>query len=308
MKKALQFIFLILFLASIGFLIVWLWHRQPKASEPEKQSSSTSKNEQVQKVAEIVKPVTTPTDGDIIATNPLKINGKTTSSNRVLIFSNDFEDIAKINPDGTYAVEENLKEGLNQITIVFINGDFKEVDKQNLAVYLVPKSTKLNGDKMVAGNVSKIFENLITVSTFVTDTTIKLTDTTKITIPSSAPSKSPTPKQKGPDIRVGDYIVALGTKLSDNQVAASQLNIFRDNKPQIDKTYSVVKFASPAKLKIFSGSQTKDNKLLEFKLDNNSQIFDNDKKADDRAIAKDRRAIVFYSSKENTASLIYIIP
>ncbi|MDO8260997.1 MAG: hypothetical protein Q7T50_05900, partial [Candidatus Magasanikbacteria bacterium] len=110
-------------------------------------------------------------------------------------------------------------------------------------------------------------------------------------------------------IRVGDYVVVLGTKTKDTDITASQIQIIRDNNPQITKKYAPIKFASNTKLKIFSGNNILDNKLIEFKLDK-TNIIDNDKKSDEKAIVKDKRAIIFYTptGADNIASLIYILP
>lgn len=251
-----------------------------------------------------------PKDGDVILINPLKVTGKTQSDYRILVFTNTLEDVAKVSNDGTYSIEEKLDQGLNQLAIVSLDKNLKEVSKQNLSVYLQKPEDKAKYDHVTAGNVTKLFENLITATTLSGEFNIKTTDSTKTSIPTPPPTKSPQPKTKGPDIRVGDFIIALGNKSKDNEISASQINIIREDKPQIKKTYAAVKLASISKSKIFSASQIKDNKLLEFKLGTNSQIFSGDKKADEKAITKDKTAIIFYTpdGTDNIVSLAYLLP
>ena len=307
MRSFLQTAVTILVIVSFVFLIYWLWQRQPRSNQPQNQQPNTkqeTQNNQPQDSFLNIK------DGSIIASSPLKISGKTQPNSKVLVFSNTFNDIATIAQDGSYSLDENLTNGLNLISVVSLDKDFKQIQKQDISLYLKGKNDASDFTQMAAGNVTKIFQNTVTVSTANGDLNVSTSSSTKYTLPTPPPSKSPQPKTSGPDIRVGDFIIALGTTSSDNSLTALQLTVIRDNKPTISKTYSVVKLASAVKQKIFSGTSIVDNKLIEFTLDKNAQIFSSDKKADEKAITKNQTAIIFYApqNQDNIASLVYIYP
>ena len=307
MRSFVQTAVTILVIVSFVFLIYWLWQRQPRSNQPQNQEPNTkqeTQNNQPQDSFLNIK------DGSIIASSPLKISGKTQPNSKVLVFSNTFNDIATIAQDGSYSLDENLTNGLNLISVVSLDKDFKQIQKQDISLYLKSKNDASDFTQTAAGNVTKIFQNTVTVSTANGDLNVSTSSSTKYTLPTPPPSKSPQPKTSGPDIRVGDFIIALGTNSSDNSLTALQLTVIRDNKPTISKTYSVVKLASAVKQKIFSGTSIVDNKLIEFTLDKNAQIFSSDKKADEKAITKNQTAIIFYApqNQDNIASLVYIYP
>lgn len=306
--KVINFLLIFISVVVVGALVFWLWQRQPKGiseNKPEK-TSTTVENKQNEKDTSIF--VLSPKDNDILDTNTVKFSGKTNKDNKIILISNSTGDIANVKNDGTFEITQVLGDGLNLINIISVDRDFKEIQKQSLTLYVLTTETK---DKNVtAGLVNKIFENTLTVTTLSGEVTVKKTATTTTSIPKSDTAKpTPSPKNKDTDIRVGDYIVALGTKTKDTDITASAIQIIRDNKPQITKKYASIKLATAAKLKIFSGNTLLDNKLIEFKLDK-TNVIDNDKKSDEKAIVKDKRAIVFYTpnGSDNIASLIYILP
>jgi len=308
-RSVIQTLLIVFLAASLIFLIYWLWQRQPKEPEPPKQIQSSNLNTQNESQAPQGAFINIK-EGAIVSTSTLKISGKTQANAKVLIFSNSLNDIVSASADGTYSIEEPLDSGINLISIVSTDKDFKQIQKQNVSVYLKSKNDTGDFGQMASGSVTKIFEGTITVSTAVGDVNISTSNSTKYVLPTPPPSKSPQPKTSGPDTRVGDFIIALGKSSSPNGLNASQITIIRENKPQITKTYSIVKLASTVKQKLFSGSQTTDNKLIEFTLSKNAQVFLADKKADEKAIQKGKSAIIFYTpqDKDNTASLIYILP
>lgn len=304
--KIVNFLLIFIIIIGIGALVFWLWQRQPKGIDQRKPetTSTTVENKQSENNASIL--VLSPKDGDILDSSNINFSGKTNKVNKIIFISNSANDIASVKNDGTFEITETLDNGLNLITVVSIDRDFKEIQKQSLTLYVPTKSTKDN--IVIAGLVNKIFENTLTVTTLGGDVTINKTDTATITAPKPDTNK-PASSPKASDIRIGDYVVAFGTKTQDTQVTASSIQVIRDNKPQITKKYVSVKLASAAKLKIFSGYNLVDNKLIEFKLDK-INVIDNDKKSDEKAIIKDKRAIVFYTStgSDNIVSLIYILP
>lgn len=308
MTKAINFLLIIITTVVVGVLVFWLWQRQPKVAiqnQPEK-TTSTIENKQTEKDISIL--VLSPKDSDILDTTTVKFSGKTGKDNKVILFSNYAGDIAGAKTDGTFEITQIFDNGLNLINIVSIDQNFKEIQKQSLTLYV--SNTPGKDKNVTAGLVNKIFQDNLVVTTLNGDVTVKKTSSTTISVPKPDTAKqTPPAKNKDADIRVGDYVVVLGTKTKDTDITASQIQILRDNKPQITKKYAPIKFASAAKLKIFSGNNILDNKLTEFKLDK-TNIIDNDKKSDEKAIVKDKRAIIFYTptGSDNVASLIYILP
>ncbi len=301
--KALNFLLILVFTSIICGLIFWLWQRQPKGTSQDKPQATSIAAENKQKEPDSAILLISPKNSDILDTNSVKFSGKANKDNKIILISNSISDIASVKNDGTFEITENLNNGLNLINIISTDQNFKETKRQSLTLYVLTSNSK---DKNVtAGTVSKIFQNTLTVTTLSGDETVEKAANTSTTISGSAP---PT-KNKDSDIRIGDYIVALGTKTKDTNLTPSSIQIIRDNKPQITKTYTAVKLASATKLKIFSGYNLLDNKLIEFKLDK-INVFNNDKASDEKAITKDKRAVVFYTptSSDNIVSLVYILP
>lgn len=306
--KALNFLLVIITVVVVGVLVFWLWQRQPKGISNDKQQTTSAavENKQNEKDSSVF--VLSPKNSDILDTNTVKFLGKTNKDNKIILISNFISDIASVKADGTFEISETLTDGLNLVNIISIDQNFKEIQKQSLTLYVLTTGSK---DKNVtAGLVSKIFEDNLTVTTVSGEVTVKKTATTTTSAPKSDATKpTPSPKSKDADVRIGDYVVALGTNTKDTEMTASAIQIIRDNKPQITKRYASIKLASAAKLKIFSGYSLTDNKLIEFKLDK-INVINNDKTSDEKAIIKDKRAIVFYTptGSDNVVSLVYILP
>ncbi|MEK7581272.1 MAG: hypothetical protein AAB512_03235 [Patescibacteria group bacterium] len=295
---------------ATGALIFWLWQRQPKGVEQKQENKPqiTLENPKEDKTTTTL--LTSPKDNDVVLENVVKFTGKSSQGDKILIISDSTTDVAATNSDGSFSLEEKLSDGLNLIKIVALDKDLKETKNQIVSFYY-QKDTKVKNTKVIAGTVSKIFDNLITVSATSGDQNVRTNTQTVKSAPKPAATKSPTPPPKSGsmDIRVGDYVVALGNPSSANELIASSVEIIRDNKPQITTKYVAITVSSVVKSKIFSGNNIQDTKLVEFKL-GKTNIIDTDKKADEKAIVKNKKAIIFYTTQnnENIVSLVYILP
>lgn len=294
---------------SVGYAIYWLWQRQPKTPQEEKvQKVEAVIKSDSQERANSTSPILFPKQDEVLTQKLVKIQGKVESSQRVLVLSNNINDITTANTDGTFEAEAGFDLGINLITVISLNSDFKEDKNITQPIYIAKENTNAP-DKFLAGTVAKIFENTITVNSQLGQVNIRMDKNTKLTLSSPTPSKKPQTKSNSSDIRVGDYIIVLGQKNGNTDFTALQIEIYRENKPTINKTYAVVKLTSAAKNNIFSGQNLKDNKLLEFKIDKDSEFIEKDKKTNAKAVVKDKTAIIFYTNQTNgnMVSLVYFL-
>lgn len=252
--------------------------------------------------------ITSPKPDEVLNGKLVKIQGKAENSQKVLFLSDTISDISTTKPDGTFEIEEGFNQGINLVSVTVLDKDFSQSQNITLPVY-VSQDDAESKYKFIAGTAVKIFENTIAVNSQLGEINVKKDKNTKLFMPSPTPSKQTQPKSTQNEIQIGDYIVALGQKNNDTEFTATKIEVLRENKPKINKTYAVVKLASAAKNNIFSGSSTKDNKLLEFTLDKATQFIEKDKKADAKSIAKEKTAIIFYTSltSGNQTTLVYIL-
>lgn len=289
--------------------IYFLWQRQPKTKAQEEGTNvQTVVKSEAEKPGNTNTFVTSPTKDEILGSTDVKIAGQTSTSGTALIYSNNFNTSVVITPDGNFAYDTLLKDGLNLVQVAILDPDLKETQSQTLTVY-VSKDDAGKNLSFKAGTVKKIFEGTLTITTTSGETELTTNSSTKYTNTNPPTNtKSPAPKNQDNDVRVGDYIVAIGQN-DQGSHRAEKIEIYRDNKPQLTKTYAAVKIASPAKSNIFSGNNLKDSKLLELMLDKNSQIFEGDKKVNASSIAKDKTAITFFTERDgdNVVSLLSLI-
>jgi len=202
--------------------------------------------------------------------------------------------ITESQDDGNFKLEAEFPNGLSQLQIIVLNNGLEEI--QNIMFPLYISEDKADKNSMfIAGTINRIFDNNITLSTKDGNSDIKITSSTKNIGRAKSPAKTSEEKL---DIRVGDYLVAIGQKTPEI-LSAEKIEIFRENKPKIDASYAAVKIVSGAKNNIFSANTTKDNKLLEFTLNKNTQIIADGKKATSAIVTKDKIAIVIYKLENN---------
>jgi len=310
MANLIRIFIALVIISGLSFSVYWLWQRQPKNPDTKEQVQTdvVIKNDK-ETSSESQTLVTSPPQWEILGSVNVKIAGNAASASTALIYSDNLNSALAITPEGNFAYDVTLKNGLNILNIVALNSELKETHSQIFNIFV----SSADADEKLyfrAGIVKKIFENTLTVTT--SSGEIEITTNSSTVYANTAPptpTKSPPPKNSNDnDIRVADYIVAVG-KEDKNNLKAKKIEIYRANKPSVDKTYSIVKIASPSKSNIFSATNTKDNKLLEFTLDKNTQILEKDKKVTTALIIKDKTAIVFYQTedKENLVLKIHIL-
>lgn len=313
MKGLTRLVLALIFTGSLIFSIIWLWQRQPKAPKDAIKSITnvvTGKNDSQDQNTQTPFSLNIP-DSKVLDSAKINVNGKASANSLILIYSNSHDYQAAVSPQGEFDVDLDLDKNLNLINFVELDKDFKEIQAHIFTFYLQDKDAQKKTGLIYAGTVKNIFNNLITVLTANGDKKVKTESVTQLNFPKSnlKPSPKTTDQPDKSDIRVGDYIIALGNTSSQSELKASIIDIVRENKPDIVKKYAAGIILSPVKSKIFSAKNIKDSGLLEFKLDKNSQVFQDSKKADEKAISKDKKAICFYNaSKENLITSIYLLP
>ena len=238
--------------------------------------------------------ITSPQPGQILTEKKVQIAGNAKTRTKTLLISNPLTSITESQDDGNFKLEAEFPNGLSQLQIIVLNNGLEEI--QNIMFPLYISEDKADKNSMfIAGTINRIFDNNITLSTKDGNSDIKITSSTKNIGRAKSPAKTSEEKL---DIRVGDYLVAIGQKTPEI-LSAEKIEIFRENKPKIDASYAAVKIVSGAKNNIFSANTTKDNKLLEFTLNKNTQIIADGKKATSAIVTKDKIAIVIYKLENN---------
>ena len=127
---------------------------------------------------------------------------------------------------------------------------------------------------------------------------------TKLILPQSENDKEDS------EIRVGDYLISLGSLENEKEFNAAQIEIIRDNKPQNIEKYTAGILLGSVKEDVFSIKNIKDSGIVEFTLSKDSTISKNGEDAEAKDILKDKRAIIMYYTEEgeNIADLVYILP
>lgn len=306
-KSAFRTVAITIIIASaLIFFIYWLWQRQPRSTQKQEITSpitTHSKNDTKKQEESFLD---NPKDTEIGAEKVVKFKGKANPNTFILIYSNDLQKITKTNETGSFETDVTLVGGLNLIDIVEVGQDSKETRKQQVTIYLTDKDKKTNAKTVFAGLVKNIFDNLITLTTQSDEKTVRKTSSTDITATEIQNIK----ETKPPDIRVGDYLLALGNTSSENEISAVTIEIFRENKPQNNKKYMLAKILSVPRQNVFSAKNQQDNKTVEFSLQKATTVSNDGKEGSPKDITKDKNVIIFYSTtnNKNSVDLIYLLP
>lgn len=293
-------IFAIVFII-LSTLIVVLWQRQPNLNQnSQEESTQEAQTQEAEETLGIL-----PKDGTVVAKSPVKITGKVTAKSIIAIYSNGNQTVTTATEAGDFEKEVDLGNGLNLIKIVTISPDLANTDEKTISIFL----SKTNvGNTLFAGPVKSIFDTLITVTTLSGDKNIRTSKSTNFEIPTDEDEKEAT--QEVDNVRIGDYVIATGDASDEDSIVAQGLEIIRQNKPQVTKQLAIGTVASAVRQNIFSVKSTKDQELIEFTLDKNSDVSQDGKEAKNTDIVKDKTALVFYTKNDddNLISLIYLLP
>ena len=296
-----------LFLLVISFLIFaiwWLWQRQPKPQTAQRKQTSM---EQI-KPSQNTGFVKNPKDSQVLTSGKIDILGKVDGETYIVIVSNTTSAMGKSAKDGEFKIPIELSEGLNLLDIQVFDNKLSAQGAEQKTLFVTQKETLPQNWQLYAGSVKSIFDNLITLTSPTGEKSVKKETKTNLILPSPALSKKPTP---APDesIRIGDFAIALG-ETKEEILNAQDLEIIRENKPQITKKVSVAKILTSIKKNSFSAKDNASNKILDFTLDKNSKILKNEKDAKETEIVKDLSAIIVYQEKDEKrlVDLIYLLP
>ena len=223
------------------------------------------------------------------------------------IYSNKEAKVAKTDGAGKFDLEINLLGGLNLFEVAIVTNNLKQATGKSLIYFLSEKNQ--SAKTVYAGTAKTIFENLITVATAGGDKKVKTTKQTQIKLP-SAPDQEEATGPAFSQIRVGDFLIALGDVASDDTLAAWEIEIIRKNKPQLTKQLVTAKTLSTVKTNLFSAKVTTTEEIVEFTLDKNSQILVGESLAKTGDIQKNKNAVIIFELQENKkiVSLLYLLP
>lgn len=292
-------IFAIIFII-LSTLIVVLWQRQPKLNQDPKEESTQEAQTGSEETLGIL-----PKDGTVVANSPIKIQGKVNAKSIIAIYKNGQQTVTTATDAGDFEKDVDLGNGLNLIKIVTISPDLTQTDEKTISLFLSKSNV---GNTLFAGPVKSIFDTLITVTTFGGDKNIRTSKSTNFEIPTDEDEKEAT--QEVDNVRIGDYVIATGDASDSDSIVAQGLEIIRANKPQVTKQLAIGTVASTVRQNIFSLKSAKDQELIEFTLDKNSDVSLDGKEAKSTDIVKDKTALVFYTKDEdeNLITLIYLLP
>ncbi|HSX18816.1 MAG TPA: hypothetical protein VLE91_01640 [Candidatus Saccharimonadales bacterium] len=293
---------IIAIVAAFTAVIIFLWQRQPKNPNSPQASSVTETNNQNPQAPQDF--VTNPADGTIVNSAPLQLQGKSTPNNTLLIFSNGQQYVTKTDDSGNFKIQITPGAGLNLYKIISLSKDLETTKDKNLSLYYSKEDI---GKTAYAGSIKTIFDTLLTITTPNGDKNVRTGSATKFDIPKDPNNKEAT--QSVTSIRIGDYAIATGNGNGTDSISATNVQILRDNKPQLVEQFTVGTITTAPKNNIFS-AKNKNGQSTDFKLAKTSrvQIGGTDAKTTD--IAKDKTAIIIFSktADTNTPDLIYVLP
>ncbi len=296
----------IVLIIAIPSLIYWLWQRQPKGLTANDQMlTPQAQNQSATPSATQAQKITVETN-KVLALNKFQLQGQTLPNSIILLYSNSINTILKSDANGKFQANLDLDDGLNLIGLSTLGTDLKEIAATNLTYYVAQAKTE--DTTVLAGLVKSIFKDTTTLTTQTGEATVKQAKNAKVAIPKLPGVASQSQDQ---DIRVGDYMIALGKNITEGQLEADNINISRDDKPQNQRHWAIVKILTTLSKNNFSAQQTGQSKTVKIATNTNSSFIDKDQKADSKAVVKDRNAIVIYYEDEkgnDTADLIYLLP
>jgi len=278
------------------FFSYWLWQRQPKKTTPQPETKVTQ-DEIIKSDDENIVVKTTPEDGAIVDNNALPLTIKTSAQNYFAVSATADNPITKTDDKGQAKVDLKLSDGLNIVKVTVFNRGFSKTFDKQIAIYLKPAKKNVDAKILAAGTVKNLFEDVVTITTFAGDKNIK-TKGAKV----ASPSPSPVSKSKS--------LLVLGNPASSDQIEATSIEIFRDNKPQLTKEVSIVKILSKVKDNSFSVKVEKGNNIEEFSLPKDPAISKDGQKGTADDIQKDKKAIIISHPQDNKkiVDLVYLLP
>ncbi|OGD91763.1 hypothetical protein A3D07_02360 [Candidatus Curtissbacteria bacterium RIFCSPHIGHO2_02_FULL_42_15] len=302
-KKIGKLILIVILLLAFIYSIYWLWQRQPKPAQIKQETTNQVQTPKPQKAGF----VQVPKDSQILSSGKIEISGKVDSEAYIVVVSNSTSAIGRSEKSGEFKIPIELARGLNLLDIQVFNNNLSAIGSEQKTVYVAEGEPLPQNWEVYAGSVKSILDNLITLTTSTGEKSVKKETKTNLILPSPILSKKPAP---APDesIRIGDFAIALG-EVKDEILNAQDLEIIRENKPQITRKISIAKILTVAKAGKFSAKDTEANKILDFTLGKNSTVIKNGQSAKDTDIQKDSNAIIVYQDEddERLADFVYLL-
>lgn len=298
-------------MALLVYGIYWLWQRQPKPQNHQLSAPAAQEKDKEAFTFEIK-----PQDNSILASNKFKFEGRSQPDVLIAIYSNSQNDVVKTDSLGKFEKEVQLAIGLNLVEIVIISKDLKAGDKITLTYWVEEFNSQTFGTQVYAGSIKSLLGNLITISTPSGEKNIQASQSVKIELPKDAENESESTKSALQNLRVGDYLIALGD-LSGGTLNAQSLKILRKDKPQIIKKISLAKILtsirqnlSSGRKGLFSAKVIETNEIVEFTLNKNSSVALDDQQGKNENIEKNKNALIVYHPAEDQklVDLIYLLP
>lgn len=302
-------LFSVIIFAIFIYGMYWLWQRQPKGAKEESQPTQSNQVQNPSAEKAKVQSNLKPQDYSILTSAKTTFSGTVTPSSIVVIYSNSIQATTKSDDKGNFQKDITLSSGLNLFNISVFSQNLEEKDKKTLTLYLA-KDKEVSGNTVYAGSVKSIFNNLITLTTTNGDKNVSSQKSTGFTFPKNVSDNSEATNSAISNVRVGDYMVAIGKPEETDKITAQKITIIRDNKPQNSELISTIKLLTAPRQNLFSAKNEKDGKIMEFTLNKDSSIEVNYQVAKSTDIAKDKRAIVVsYTDKgDQIVDLISLIP
>jgi len=300
------FLILIIFAIALGSFIYWLWQRQPKGllANDQTLSRQTQNQEATSSAAQTSK---VSVEGNKVLTlKKYQLQGQATPNSLVVIYSNSQSAVVKSDSNGKFTATLDFGDGLNLIGLSALDSNLKEVAATNLTYYVT--GSKTDDTTVYAGLVKSIFKDTTTLTTQTGDATVKKAQDAKVTIPKLPGVEG---QQQDQDIRVGDYMIALGKNVSEGQLIADNITILRDDKPQNIERWAIARILTSLSKNTFTAQQTGQSNTVKIATDTSTSFIDKDQTADSKAVVKDRTGIIIYHEDEkgnDTADLVYLLP
>lgn len=314
-KKITKTTIALIFIASLAFLTIWLWQRQPSPRNIEQVLSKQATSEAQVEPQKLT--ILKPKDFSALNSPNETISGKTQPNSFAVIFSNNLQIVTPTDKEGNFQTEMHLTQGLNLINIEILSSEEILNIKDSLTIFV---SSDNSADTVFAGPVKSIFDTLITVTTSHGQKNIRSSKNTPIELPTDQSNKSQeAAKSPLEDIRVGDYVIALGKSSDSDTLIASTISVQRDNKPQNSKNLLLSQIQNSPSKNIFQAKDLASQKVLEFTLTPETQLLSAvplptpSPRASNfyqENIKKNHRVIIIYQieNNKNIANLIYLLP
>lgn len=287
-------------------LIIWLWQRQPQAPSIESPQETVPSATQSAQPDQEKLTIKSPQDDQVISSSKIKLTGHAIPNAFLVAYSPSTQTITQAKADGTFSHELELSADLNLVTVTVLSPNLTEEKTQNLTLYNA-KQPDEGINTVYIGSVKTIFDPLITISNENTQKNIRTTKNTEFDIPKSPKEETATSPIK--NIRIGDFVIALGKESNQDTLLAKKVTIIRENKPQNPKKVAGGKILTAVRNNLLT-IKTADNQIVQLILDKNSTIVKDNKTAKNTDITTDQNTIIVYhlQGDQNLTDLLYLLP